>query len=412
MASADGKNPQTPGTKYRDKDGSIKVYGAAKTTSTSTRSSEGSSDYASADNTLARQEADRQALLNRQSAEKDAALNSYRSTVAGLEKPEDIFARISGEQGIPGMQESTKALRQRAADIEALLARLPADVTNRMEGTMATESQRQRVVAKEQAPIAGDLSGVLRGLGVESGNLADAMAMTGQLTSLTTQGQERTLEPERLAISQLSERAARELTSFNSGREQELTLLMSKIQRNQQLSDQEWQRANDLADQATQFEQLRDELKLRSQLDRESSGYGSDREKDTVSFERDKELARLEASLRPASGGGTGSERAMAKLQGIAPQIEATLGSDRNVGETQGSFTTIAAYRNAKNQALSAGVSPDDFDSVYGERLSGNDRIRYGIGSTTNIGQLQEAGGGTEFDRWLDEQLNAVARGG
>lgn len=102
-----------------------------------------------------------------------------------------------------------------------------------------------------------------------------------------------------------------------------------------------------------------------------------------------------EARLARTGREGTAGERAISRLGAISGEIENILTSDRNQGEN-GAFTTIAAYRTARNRALQQGVSPDDFDTVYGNTLSPYDRLTYGIGSTTNISQVGKVGGRSE----------------
>ena len=103
-----------------------------------------------------------------------------------------------------------------------------------------------------------------------------------------------------------------------------------------------------------------------------------------------------------AKSSGTAGERAISRLGAISGQVENILSGDRNIG-VGGAFTTIAAYRDARSTALQQGVSPDDFDVVYGNQLSPYDRLTYGIGSTTNISQVENVQAGGDSGSLLDK---------
>jgi hypothetical protein len=71
---------------------------------------------------------------------------------------------------------------------------------------------------------------------------------------LQTQQQDRELEPVKLRINAISDRFARELTGFSADRELGLTTLMDKLKRERELSDQEWTRAQQLADEERAYQ--------------------------------------------------------------------------------------------------------------------------------------------------------------
>jgi len=408
---------RTPGTKYRSPSGEIKTYGYPD--GTPYESGDGgdggnglSEGENQADALLARQRAESAALLQRQKEEgerqfqaakarSEEALSSFRTTIGGLEKPEDIYGRIGGELGIPGIMESTKGLRQSISSAEGQLRALPEATRESLRGSLVTEGQRQRLISKESIPITEQLQVLSRTLGVESANLSEAMSAAITQTQFAIQGQERTLEPERLNIQQVaqlnqqrlamfSETAARELTAFNTGREAELSVLAEKLQNARTLSDQEFQRALTLANSEREFENMKEQLRLQSQLNMDETklqqGLLGARELalQLAGAGQDESLETLKATTPSTAG-----ERTSAALQGASGDIESILSSERNEG-AGGDFTTIAAYRDAKRKALQAGVTASEFKKQYAERLSPDDRITYGIGSTTNVGTLDD----------------------
>jgi len=64
----------------------------------------------------------------------------------------------------------------------------------------------------------------------------------------------------------MNERFARETSGFNAGSQAELNALSAKIARKQSLTDAEWARANQLADQERQFKQDMAKIGARDQV--------------------------------------------------------------------------------------------------------------------------------------------------
>lgn len=251
-----------------------------------------------------RARAEQERLLAEQRAQEDAALGAFRSRVEGFEKPSAIFSRLEQERGVPQIRERTKGLRQQVGEAEALLEKLPGDVTGRVAGTMTTQGQRNRILAKEQIPITENLQALSRLLGTESANLGEAMQAVGDITSSELTAQQQSLEPDRLRISMLSDRAARELSAFTQDRERELNILMDKLDRTRQLSDQEFQRAAQLSSQEQAYTQALNQLEAQSRLGREDlkmqQQFESGESEKSRTFQR--ELANLQAR---SSGGGS-----------------------------------------------------------------------------------------------------------
>jgi len=323
------------------------------------------------------------------------ALESFRSTIAGLERPEDISKRIQEEEGVTGIRESTKGLRQSIASAQGQLGELPGAVRQSLRGALVTEGQRTRLIAKESIPITKELEVLSRTLGVESANLSEAMSAAITQTQFAIQGQERDLEPSRLNIQQVaqlnqqrlalfSDAAARELTAFTTQRESELDVLLDKLQNDRTLAATEMENAFTLARDAAAFEQAKEELQLRSQLIREESR------------EENKLLSAREIALRltkAPSGGLKGlgeTEEFSSLIQGVNDVFNQNIGTNNAVN--------IQIYRQEKLRLAAQGVSGDDFDNEFSSFLSATDRISLGIGSTANVSQLIGNTGVPTFD--------------
>lgn len=191
----------------------------------------------------------------------------------------------------------------------------------------------------------------------------------------------------------------------NADRAFDMSLAQMAFDRIDQKFNAQVQIAN-LSMQQQQMKQSADQFLQQMALQREEietskQQFSQQFEQGQYEFEENLALQRQQEA-RLASGGGSAGERAVSLLGAISGQIDSILAGDRNVG-AGGAFTTIAAYRDARSTALQQGVSPDDFDVVYGNQLSPYDRLTYGIGSTTNISQIENVQAGGDSGSLVDK---------
>lgn len=264
-------------------------------------------------------------MFEQQRQAEQEAVGAFQSQIESQEKPLDIYGRLETERGVPEIRERTKAIRQRSAELEDQLGQLPEDVQSRLSGTLSTDAQRRRVVAKEQEPIVGALGEAGRDLGVESANLQEATADIANMTQLALQRQDKELQPALIRIQQLGDRFARETSGFQQERQLELDALMDKLNRTRALNDQDIQRAFELAQAERSYEESLNQIRetSRQQAIREGKQREFNQAQAALDRAHDFELQRLQASLRPSSGGGqTALQRELALMQelGLSPE--------------------------------------------------------------------------------------------
>jgi len=86
-----------------------------------------------------------------------------------------------GQFGVPEIRKTVSGLRSTVANTSAALDNVDPSVTGRTQGSLVTEAQRQKQVANERAPIAGQLTKFSGALNDNERALQDAL---GQATTV------------------------------------------------------------------------------------------------------------------------------------------------------------------------------------------------------------------------------------
>lgn len=198
-----------------------------------------------------------QSLLNRQKSEQSGLFNTYEQRIGAQPKLTDVFSQAQQERGLGSLQENIGLFQGQISDVKGLLDRLGENTAERTQGTQANQAYLDRLRAVE----GGDLNTQLGRLGAGLEPVVQAYGLAsqdiGQLLELTQAQQAKELKPIELRINSLSDRFAREITGFTNTKENELTTLLDKIQRDRQLADREWQRAQQLAAEEREFSRQR-----------------------------------------------------------------------------------------------------------------------------------------------------------
>ena len=219
-------------------------------------------------------EASRQAEQNRLRGEEESLFQKFETAQAGQEPLSTAYERMSTEQGIPGLTAQLSTVRGEVAKTGDLLDRLEEDINARTTGQLLSEPQRRRLLASEETPLRTQLGRLVTGQAEASGQLSTALQLVGNKMTYFTAEQQRQIQPILARISAFSDRAAREMSGFTEGLQDQLSLILAKIQRGQQLADQDWQQASDWSKMERQFEMDKDKIRLQGEWDVKKSLSG------------------------------------------------------------------------------------------------------------------------------------------
>lgn len=196
---------------------------------------------------VAQQAAQFNALLDKQKAEQQGLFGQYTTTLNKQEKLPVLYQRLNSELGIPELNKQASVFKDQIYNTKDLLDRLDEDITTRTAGTFTNDAQRRRIVASEAQPLETTLSRLGNGLAPISDMITSAQNQLSTLLPLNVQQQSKELQPIEMQINAAGDRFAREITGFTSSKQSELSALMDKLQRDRELADREWQRAQQLA---------------------------------------------------------------------------------------------------------------------------------------------------------------------
>lgn len=209
---------------------------------------------------VAQQRREFEGLLGRQKDEQQGLFGQYQQRVSAQPTLTSVFTRAQQERGLPQLQGAVNLFQGQISDVKGLLDRLGENTQARTAGTNANQAYLDRLRASEGGQLNTQLGRLGAGLEPVVNAYDLASRDVGQLLDVTQKDQARELSPLELQINSLSDRFAREITGFTKNKEDELTTLMDKIQRDRELSDREWQRAQQLALEERELQRQRSYL--------------------------------------------------------------------------------------------------------------------------------------------------------
>ncbi len=195
----------------------------------------------------ASQKNDMNALLERQKAEQQGLFDKYTGTLNNQEQLPALYKRLQTEAGIPDLSNAMQGYKTEIYRVKGLLDRLDEGVNSRNRGTYTTQGLRDRIANVEGTGLRTDLSRLGTGMEPIADLLTSAQNQVGTMLNLNIQQQEKALKPLEIQINSISDRFAREMTGFNQNRENQLTAITDKLTRERELSDREWELAQQLA---------------------------------------------------------------------------------------------------------------------------------------------------------------------
>ena len=215
------------------------------------------------------QKAQQEGLLNKQKAEEEGLFKNYENLRKSQEALPTLYNRLQNEAGIPQLGEQAQAFKNEIYSTKDKLDRLGEDIIARTTGYNVSDAQRRRLQTAEADPLQTNLGRLGTGLAPIADMLSSAQRGVETQLSLGVQQQDRELEPVKLRIDKISDRFAREITGFTADRELGLTTLLDKVQRQRELSDQEWALAQKLA------QEERDYTKQKASASSSLTGFGT-----------------------------------------------------------------------------------------------------------------------------------------
>lgn len=196
-------------------------------------------------------------LLNQQQNTSQGLFNQYTAASNAQPKLTDILNTAQSQAGLGDLQGNINLFNTQASGVKTLIDHLNEDTTARTQGTNANQAYLDRMRAVEGGGLNTQLSRLTTGLGDATNAYTVASQGIGQQLTAAQADSATALHPLELQINSLSDQFARQLTGYTTSAQQQLDALMSKLNNQQNLNNQEWQQAADLAKQEQSFQQQR-----------------------------------------------------------------------------------------------------------------------------------------------------------
>ncbi len=196
-------------------------------------------------------------LLNRQKTEQNNLFGQYSGAITSQPKLTDVFTQKQNEAGVGKFRENIDLFNTQISGVKGLLDRLNENTAARTSGTNANQAYLDRLRAVEGGGLNTQLGRLASGLEPIVSAYNTSSDQLGQYMALLQEQQSKELKPLEAQISSVSDRFAREITGFTKSKEDELTVLMDKLQRDRDLADREWKQAAQLAAQENEYQNNR-----------------------------------------------------------------------------------------------------------------------------------------------------------
>lgn len=195
----------------------------------------------------AQQKRESDALLAAQNAKQEGLFSNYKTTLQNQEALPAIYNRLQAEAGIPELSQRSQTYKDQIYATKDKLDRLSEDVIARTTGYNVSDAQRRRLETAEADPLQTNLGRFGTALAPITEALSSAQNNVTTQLGMYASERDRQLRPLEMEINSLSDRFAREISGFNANKETMLTGILDKLQRDRQLSDRDWELAQQLA---------------------------------------------------------------------------------------------------------------------------------------------------------------------
>lgn len=182
------------------------------------------------------------------------SFDEYLNTVKSAPTSLDSYTKNLESSGIPQLQKTQSTLQGQIYDLEDTLRRVEPNVAATTRNSVVTEGQRRGMVEARQKPLVENLGWLGQSLGRVSSAVSEGKSNALTLTGLGQQDSQRVLDAYKQKLDVAISQGAQSLQAFIHDSDNILNVSLAKIQRGEQVSDQEAQNAFSLLQMQKQAE--------------------------------------------------------------------------------------------------------------------------------------------------------------
>ena len=229
---------------------------------------------------IQKQEADRIAEQERQNKSQEALFTEYQTKVLGQPTLESEYGRLKTETGLAGEEKQIDIFKGRLGQLQSGLNELDQAIKERTAGQFVSEAQRARQAALEKGQVGTEMARLAESYKPVFEQYGRKAGELGTMLGLVREQQKKELTPLEMRISAFSDRYATEMTGFNDAKKAELEIVLTKLSRDQQLSNYELQKADQLAKEERDWIREKEKMALTSKYNiaekKTTTGGGGD----------------------------------------------------------------------------------------------------------------------------------------
>lgn len=218
----------------------------------------------------------------------DAALKEYVMSLRNQQQPLDVYKQLEDAMGLPSMKKTAGTLREQIGSLEDTIRRVEPNVQATTKESLVTQGQQEGMIAERRRPLMENLGVLGTALGRVTEGISAATADLGTRVSLFMEGQKQALKPFEVQLAAMNDRAARQVTGFSADVENQLSVTMANWERQNELSDQETERAFELLKIEKNYQNTLGELIKKSELEFEQ--YKDKQPIDLDTYRKQKEI--------------------------------------------------------------------------------------------------------------------------
>ena len=213
---------------------------------------------------IRRQDEQRKAEQERLNKEQEGLFSQFQTKSLAQPTLESEYGRVKAETGITEEEKKIDVFKSRIGELTTGLNELDQAIKERTAGQFVSEAQRARLVATEKGTIGTELARTAEAYKPVFEQYGRKLGEVGTKLGFVREQQAKELTPLEMRINAFSSRYATDMTGFTAAKKSELDVVLAKIARDQQLSDYELAKADQLAKEERAWTQEKEKMALES----------------------------------------------------------------------------------------------------------------------------------------------------
>jgi hypothetical protein len=183
----------------------------------------------------------------------DQALASYNNTVGSLQNPLTTYQNLLQQNGIPQLQQTSEGLQGEVNGLNEAISRVTPNVWANTTNSLVTADQQQNMEQNQTTPLetavtplTSQLATIENSLGTQEQNVSGEVSAQENYNSMITQAAG-------MGVSVAQANAAMIQTGFGADESNTLNMLLTKLNAQQNLDNNDWQTLSTLATNQQQY---------------------------------------------------------------------------------------------------------------------------------------------------------------